>query len=142
MRLLDRYLSAVRGHLPEEQQDDIVRELSENIRAQMDDKAAELGHPLNEAEQETIIKRHGHPIFVAGRYLPQQQLIGPGLFPIYWVTLKTVLPIAYVIVIVLSCMTLIVGSAVAFSGEPVPGALQSPTSIIWFAVTILLAISG
>src|SRR5262249_31754722 len=103
MRLLDRYVSVVRGHLPEEQREDIVRELYENIRAQMDDKAAELGRPLTEAEQETIIKRHGHPIFVAGRYLPQQHLIGPALFPIYWVTLKTVLPIAYVIVVVIAC---------------------------------------
>ena len=35
----------------------------------------------------------GRPMLVAARYLPQQYLIGPGMFPIYWYTLKKSFPL-------------------------------------------------
>jgi hypothetical protein len=38
MELLDRYLKSVRSCLPEAQREDIINELSENIRAQIEDK--------------------------------------------------------------------------------------------------------
>lgn len=90
MNLLDRYVQAVKKCLPKAGRDDIVKELSENILSQMEDKEAELGRPLNEAEQEAILKSHGHPVQVAGRYRRDQGclafgrvLIGPVLFPFY-----------------------------------------------------------
>lgn len=48
MDMLDRYLHAVKVFLPRTQQDDIVRELSENLIARMEDREAELGRPLDE----------------------------------------------------------------------------------------------
>ena len=66
MNLLDRYLQAVRFFLPRRQQDDIVRELSENLLSQMEDRAEALGRPLTEDEQADILRRHGHPMLVAG----------------------------------------------------------------------------
>lgn len=83
MDMLDRYLQAVRFFLPAQQQDDIVRELSENLISQMDNQEEELGRPLDEAEQAAILRQHGHPMVVAGRYRSQQQLIGPIFFPLY-----------------------------------------------------------
>ena len=90
MELLERYLRAVKFFLPRRQQDDILRELSENILSQMEDKAAELGRPLNESEQGAILKQHGHPFLVASRFrnTPVQYLIGPVVFPFYWFVLK------------------------------------------------------
>ena len=90
MALLERYLRAVKFFLPRRQQDDILRELSENILSQMEDKAAELGRPLNESEQAAILKQHGHPFVVASRFrnTPVQYLIGPVVFPFYWFVLK------------------------------------------------------
>ena len=90
MELLERYLQAVRGYLLVRRRDDIVRELGDNILSQMEDKAGELGHPLNEDEQAAILKQHGHPLVAASRYrkLPMQQLVGPGLFPLYWYMLQ------------------------------------------------------
>jgi len=93
MELLDRYLQSVKFWLPKAQQDDILKELNENIRSQMEDKEGELGRPLSEAEQSAILKRHGHPILVASRYWDRQHLIGPALFPIYWFVLRLVLVI-------------------------------------------------
>jgi hypothetical protein len=91
MELLERYLRAVKFFLPRRQQDDILRELSENILSQMEDKAAELGRPLDESEQAAILKQHGHPFVVATsfRNTPVQYLIGPVVFPFYWFALKT-----------------------------------------------------
>lgn len=90
MELLDRYLQAVRGYLLRNRRDDIVKELGDNILSQMEDKAAELGRPLTEAEQAAILKQHGHPLVAAARYRrqPMQQLIGPSLFPLYWYMLQ------------------------------------------------------
>lgn len=88
MEMIDRYLQAVRFWLPKKQQDDIVAELSEDLRAQVDERAAELGHPLAEAEVEALLRKRGSPILVASGYLPQRSLIGPLLFPLYLFVLK------------------------------------------------------
>jgi hypothetical protein len=52
MELVDRYLKAVRFWLPKARQENILAELSENIRAQIDEKEAELGRKRNEADTE------------------------------------------------------------------------------------------
>ncbi len=89
MELVDRYLHAVKFWLPRNQKDDIIAELSEDLCSQIEDKEAELGRKLTGAEVEPILKRCGSPISVAGRYLPQQSLIGPALFPIYRVIIRS-----------------------------------------------------
>jgi hypothetical protein len=91
MQLLERYLQAVKFWLPKEQKEDIIAELSEDIHSQIDEKEAELGRKLNEVELEAILRQRGRPILVANRYLPQEQLIGPVLFPIYRLVLKIVM---------------------------------------------------
>lgn len=90
MELLARYLQAVRGYLLRSRRDDIVKELGDNILAEMEDRSVELGRGLTEAEQAVIIKQHGHPLVAAAPYrnLPLKQLIGPTLFPLYWYALQ------------------------------------------------------
>ena len=90
MELLDRYLQAVRFWLPKAQQNDIIAELGDDIRSQIEDKESALGRPVNEDELVAILQQTGHPMRVAGRYLPQQSLIGPVLFPLYKFVLKMV----------------------------------------------------
>src|SRR5271170_2565078 len=90
--LIDRYLQAVRFWLPKtHRQDDLIAELGEDLRSQIDDKESELGHPLDKGEMAEILKRCGSPMMVAGRLGPQRHLIGPALFPIYGFVLKMVL---------------------------------------------------
>jgi hypothetical protein len=93
MDLLRRYLQAVGTYLPKPQQDDILKELGENLRSQMEDKGAELGRPLNEDEVAAILKKHGHPMFVAAHYRQTRYLIGSTLFPVYWFVMKIILAI-------------------------------------------------
>jgi hypothetical protein len=111
MDLLERYLQAVRFFLPRRQQDDIVRELSENLLSQMEDRAEELGRALNEDEQADILRRHGHPMLVAGRYRSHQQLIGPVFFPIYIFALKAGLGVALLVTIIVTTITTILTGA-------------------------------
>jgi hypothetical protein len=102
MELLERYLQAVRRHLPWTRQDDIVAELRANLEAQLEDKEAELGRKLTDAEVEVWLKQMGAPIQVAARYQPQRSLIGQELFPIYWFVLKLALTWCFVIYAIVS----------------------------------------
>lgn len=102
MELIDRYLQLVRTFLPKAQQDDIIKELRANLLSQIEDKESEYGRPLRDDEVEAILKRHGHPVLVASRYRPHQHLIGPVVFPFYWMALKIVLAISILITAVVS----------------------------------------
>ena len=90
MELIDRYLQAVKFWLPKNEKHDIIAELSEDLRAQIEDREAELGRKLNETEVAELLMRRGRPVLVANQFRPQQQLIGPVLFPIYVFVLKIV----------------------------------------------------
>jgi hypothetical protein len=92
MQLIDDYLRAVKFFLPQKQQADILRELSENIRSQIEDKEAQLERPLDRSEQEALLKQYGHPMFFALRYRQSgRHLIGPVVFPFYWLAVKIAL---------------------------------------------------
>jgi hypothetical protein len=88
--LIERYLQAVAFWLPKGQRQDIVAELSEDLHSQIEEKETELGRSLNETEIEATLKQRGRPLLVANRYLPQESLIGPVLFPIYRFVMKVV----------------------------------------------------
>ena len=90
MELLDRYLQAVKFWLPKKQKQDIIAELSEDLRSQIEDRESELGRKLNESELAEMLKERGRPVLVASRFLPQESLVGPVLFPIYLFVLKMV----------------------------------------------------
>ena len=120
MELLDRYLKTVGTYLPKSQRADIIRELSENIRSQIEDREAELGRPLNEAEQAGLLKQVGNPLVVAGRYQKDQrtvafgrQLIGPALFPLYVKVLCVNLAVTLVICVTAAVVLANLGKSVA-----------------------------
>src|SRR6202040_1400394 len=95
MQIVDRYLESVKDCLPKTEADDIIKELSENISSQIEDKEGELARPLRDGEKESILKQRGPPVLVASRYRQEQrnvsfgrQIIGPMLFPFYIRVLK------------------------------------------------------
>jgi hypothetical protein len=118
MSLLDRYLAAVRDHLPAGQQDDIIAELGDDLRSRFEERAADLGRPLTEDEEAELLRPYGRPLLMAARYRPQQHLIGPNVFPYYWAALKLALSIALVV-----WAALIVAFAV--SGRAAGGSLDA-----------------
>jgi len=94
--LIDRYLQAVGFWLPRAQKQDILAELSEDLRSQIEDRESELGRAMTESEVADLLKKRGRPILIAGQFLPQRGLIGPALYPIYVFVLKIV-ALCYVI---------------------------------------------
>ncbi len=111
MELLDRYLQAVGKYLPPKRRDDILAELRANLLEQAEDREAQLGHPFTLEEEEAFLKQHGRPVVVAVRYLPQQYLIGPTVFPWYLYALRTALPFVLLLYVLVN--------ALVFLHEPV-----------------------
>ena len=92
MELVDRYLQAVRFWLPKtRRQEDLLAELGEDLRSQVEDKESELGHALDKNEISEVLTKCGAPMVVASRLGPKRHLIGPTLYPIYEFVLKMVL---------------------------------------------------
>jgi hypothetical protein len=133
--LLERYLQAVKPLLPRKTQDDILHELSENIRSEMEEREAELGRPLTEAEQEDLIKKHGHPIVVAARYGRPQYLIGPAVFPFYWFILRIAAIGALIVRLVIEIVMALLSPDPAHAILPALLAVPSVLIPVFFWVT-------
>jgi hypothetical protein len=111
MELLESYLHAVKRYLPRGQRDDIIRELSEDLRAQIEERADAAGRPLTDEELFAFFKQHGDPMTVARRYRQGQwslslgwELIGPELFPMYLIFLASNLTITFIAVVVVALL--------------------------------------
>jgi|HubBroStandDraft_4_1064222.scaffolds.fasta_scaffold02486_5 hypothetical protein len=120
MELIDRYLQSVKLALPKAQQNDVIRELSDEILSQVEEKEASLGRPLTEDEQAVLLKQLGHPLVLASRYRKQRYLIDPSIFAIYWMVLRLVLVVAFLAMAVAAV-------AVAVTGQGLVAAL----GILW-----------
>lgn len=98
MSLLNRYLTAVKFWLPKSQRDDIAAELAANLQSEIDDRAAAQNRPVSDDDVAAILKQHGPPFLVASRFQEKhrtvnfgRQLIGPIVFPFYWIAIKVAL---------------------------------------------------
>ncbi len=129
MDLIERYLHAVKEHLPAAQQQDVIEELGDDLRSRIEERESALGRPLVEDEVVAILKQLGRPMILAGRYRPRQQLIGPAMLPYFWQTLKIALGIALLIHIV-------VGSVMVASGRSIAESFRGVFSFPLNAVTI------
>jgi hypothetical protein len=137
MDLLDRYLLNVRAYLPGGDVDDVIAELRENIRSQVEDREERLGRPLTEEEQVAILRAHGHPLIVAGAYRSDghrlvlgREVIGPALFPFYRLSLAGIVAIT-ALVVAFGAVASLVGV-----GHPLPG-----TRTALFNVVVLVLVS-
>jgi hypothetical protein len=136
MELVDRYLQAVKFWLPKQQKQDIISELSEDLRSQMEDREGELGRKLNESEVAELLKQRGRPVLVANRFLPQESLIGPVLFPSYLLVLKIVAAF-YMLPSVLVWIGIAVSRA-AHSGQSFINSVGSLWSAFWSMAFFML----
>jgi hypothetical protein len=140
MDLIERYLHAVKGHLPLKHQDDVVAELGEDVRSRIDERESELGRPLDESEVAAVLKSLGHPAILAAGYGPWQRLIGPALFPMYVYILKMALGISLLVNVVLSAVLFATGHSAT---DSLRGLITFPfvTAMLVFGwVTIVFAI--
>ncbi|HEY6248545.1 MAG TPA: hypothetical protein VI685_01215 [Candidatus Angelobacter sp.] len=142
MELIDRYLQAVGFWLPRKQREDILAELSEDLHSQVEEQEAKLGRKLAQPEIECLLKMRGRPVLVANRYLPQQYLIGPVLFPIYKFVLMVV-GLCYLVPWVLVGIGLMVYSPAYRAQHIHEGWFKGILSVwgsLWFAAFIALTV--
>ncbi len=141
MELIDRYLQAVRGYLPKAQREDIIRELSDDLRSQVEDREEALGRPLTANDEAAILRQFGHPMLLASRYRPKQQLIGAAIFPFYWFVLKISLLGMLVVQVVASVVLLAIGKP---AGEVIAHLVTLPVGpavMVFGWVTLAFAIA-
>ena len=96
MELIDRYLQSVKSALPKRQQEDVVRELTDEVLSRVEEKEDALGRPLMEDEQVALLKELGHPWLLASHYRKRRYLIDPALFALYWIVVRLVLVVMFV----------------------------------------------
>ena len=137
MDLIERYLQAVKGYLPAEQQDDIVAELKDSLLSQVEDREAELGRKMTADELAALIKQSGHPMLVASRYLPQQYLISPGMYPFWWASMRITLLVVGLVYL------LVAGIGLVTNAKPIQSLIQSTngffeTALFYAAVVTLV----
>jgi hypothetical protein len=139
MDLLQKYLNAIKPLLPRKTKEDILREISDDILSQMEDKAEALNRPLNEDEQAEIIRKHGHPVFAAARYGATRYLIGPEIFPLYWLILKISIVTALVVRLIVELVGVLLSPNPAHAW--LGALLKIPTVLIpvFFWVTAVFA---
>ena len=141
MELLDRYLQAVKKHLPWQRQDDIIAELRANLESQLEEKQEELGRPLTSAEAEAWLQQLGSPVQMASHYQPQQYLIGPAIYPVYLYVLRISSMWALAIYTLVATITLVLGSSI--SGEAVAqAAFRLPSIVIQVAAWVTLVFAA
>jgi hypothetical protein len=134
------YLLQLKSLLPRAQRDDIVAEIGESIASAIEERERELGRKLDDAETSDVLKGYGHPIAVAGRYLPMQQLIGPKVFPLYWYVIQAVLAVLAAI------GAIVAGIALFTEPRATQAALQVLVRFLWIGldaaavVTLLFAL--
>jgi len=142
MELVERYLQAVKFWLPSDKQDDIIAELREDLRSEIDDKESALGHSLEKGDLEALLKRRGPPVVVAGGYLPQRHLIGPIWFPIYWLVLRLAIA-ANAIPWLIVWLILVLNSPSYRSAHPgmaIFGTLGTFWTTIWIQFAVITAV--
>jgi hypothetical protein len=140
MNLFHNYFRTLRLLLPRDQRDDIIRELSEEIHSQVADKEAVLGRPLNPSEQKAILQQLGHPIAVASRYRPQRYLVGPMVFPYYWLLIKVVVALVVVTQVMGTILLIARGGSVLPFSEIIEATISNGLkAVAWLTVLAVIA---
>jgi hypothetical protein len=124
VELLHRYLGAVELRLPRRGRDDIVAELREELLSQIEERQAQLRRMLTADEIIRLLKAYGHPFVVAARYDKRQILMGPEMYPFYWLALQMLLGV----VVLVHVFGAVIGMV---SGRPPSETLDWMTGSLW-----------
>lgn len=142
MNLANEYLRVVEALLPKAQREDIAAELRDTVLSRIEEREAELGRPLTEAETEAVLHEIGHPILVAGRYREgPQHAVGPALYP-YW---AFVVKVAVTIQLAVAAVILVISVASGANfgeawGRALGAAISGTAALVGFATIAAWAI--
>ncbi len=121
MNLIERYIHEVGRLLPAKNRSDIQAELRLSLEDALEDKVD--GEPAK-ADVVALLKEFGTPREVAASYYPEgQYLIGPALYPLFWMV------IGIVLAAVLGAQLLALGISLFFNPEAIDP-LQTAISLL------------
>jgi hypothetical protein len=100
MNLIDRYVTEIGKQLPRKSRADIETEIRSTLEDMLEERSAKAGRQADDDMVKELLKEYGAPDKVAATYLPERYLIGPKLFPIFWLVLKIVGTVLTVLAIV------------------------------------------
>ena len=90
MNLIDRYVREIGRRLPHKSRADIEKEIRSAVEDMLDDRSKKEGRAIDEEMTVTVLKEYGAPEKVAASYLPERYLVGPQMFPIFWLVVQIV----------------------------------------------------
>lgn len=93
MNLIDRYIAEVGKHLPQKLRPDIEQEIRSVLDDMLEDRSRAAGKPTDEGMVAEVLKEFGAPRKVAASYAPERYLIGPRLFPVFWLVTRIVIAV-------------------------------------------------
>jgi hypothetical protein len=143
MDLINLYAHEVGRRLPEEQRQDIEKEIRTLVEDTLEDDRRKTGHPIDEAMTVEVLKRLGRPEKMAAGYIPPRYLIGPELYPAFVKTLGMVLGITVVAAAILQGIALGMAGASMTAGEVIVQAIGGIFNAAFIAagvVVILFAV--
>jgi hypothetical protein len=120
MDLLDRYVNAIGKHLPQKTRADIETEIRSTLEDMLADRSEKTGQPVDDAMVKDLLKEYGAPDKVAGTYLPERYLIGPRMFPFFWMVVKIVFAVLTTLAII--------GLGIRVGTAPVPAEIALSTA--------------
>jgi hypothetical protein len=117
-----------------------LAELRANLLSEFEEREGSAGRPLTQAEVAAVLESHGMPVIVAARYAPQQQLIGPALFPFYGYTVRKSLPLVLLAYAVVTALNVVAAGFTARSLQDAVWHLPWVLLTFWAVVTLGFAV--
>ena len=111
MKLIDRYVREVGRKLPQKSRTDIEKEIRSALEDMLEDRSKKEGRAVDEEMTVAVLKEYGKPDKVAASYLPERYLVGPQLFPTFWMILQIVVAVLTAVAIVGLAINLMRGEA-------------------------------
>jgi hypothetical protein len=137
--LFARYAAEVGKHLPNRGREDIEREIATTLADRLDDRVGTSGSEATVEEAVALLKETGHPRKTGASYLTHGYIVGPALFPLFWMVCRIALPVVAAVLIGVLTLTAALGSDTAANvathvfrilGSTVTGVLQAFAIIV------------
>ena len=97
MNLIDRYIEQVGENLPRKDREDILKEIRSILEDTLESRSQTENRPVDEDLIVVVLKDFGSPSKVAASYLPPRYLIGPRLYPTFFMLTKIILGIVLLV---------------------------------------------
>ncbi len=90
MNLIERYVREIGRRLPPKNRSDIEKEIRSALEDMLEDRSKKESRAIDEEMTIQVLKEYGKPEKVAASYQSERYLVGPQLFPTFWMIVKIV----------------------------------------------------